>query len=95
MQRERGLRPALFFVPFNLAPVSFTQLPVVVHMHPAVSNPVRARMRWSIVVPTHPHIVIAIPTVISGDPYKARLRRWTGVFHNDSGRAYANHDLRV
>jgi hypothetical protein len=55
----------------------------------------RAWMRRTIVVPTYPHVVSAIPTVISGDPHKARLRGRARMFNNDRGRADANYNLRI
>ena len=89
------MRPALLSFPFNLAPVPFAHFPVVVHTYPPVGNPVSAGMRRTIVVSAYPHVVIAIPTMISRDPNKAGLRRWTGVLHYHSGRGDANHNLRV
>ena len=89
------MRPALFFIPFNLAPVSFAHLPVVVHTYPAVPLPMRAWVWRPVIVPIYPDIMIAIPAVISRDPHVAGFRGRTGMFHNHSGWTHANHDLRV
>ncbi len=75
--------------------MSFDQHPFPVPVNPAVSHPVRVRMRRTLPVAVNPNIVIAFPAMVTVNPDKSRLRRHAALFNNRSRGAYANCNLRL
>jgi hypothetical protein len=74
--------------------VAFDQNPTIVVVNPAMGNPVRAGMGWTIPAAGNPDVVPAVPAVIAINPNESPLRCRRAAL-NDGGRwANANHNLR-
>jgi len=98
-QQKAGPAPRLLLFEIcwygSLPPVSFHQLPVVAAMHPAMRNPVRARMRRAVPVAGSPDVTAAFPAVIPIYPYIASVRRWPTTLNYWRRWSDANYDLRI
>ena len=63
-------------------------------MNPMVPNPARMRMGRTLPAARNPNIVVAVPALVTVNPYKSRLRRHAAIFNYVRWGAYANRNLR-
>ena len=74
--------------------MAFDQNPAIAALFPAMGNPDGAGMRWTRPTAMNPDVAVAVPAVITVDPYPS-LVRWTVMMLNDGWRwCNADDDLR-
>jgi hypothetical protein len=94
-KENEPVAPLSFCLNCSLTPMPFPHLPMIAAAFPAVSNPARASMGWTIPTARRPHVCPAFPAVIAVDPDIAAIRGWRTAL-DDRGRwRDANYNLRI
>jgi hypothetical protein len=74
--------------------VPFNENPSIMVVDPAMGNPMRAGIRWTLPAAGNPNIATAIPAVIAVDPNESALGRSATDLDDGGRRPDPNYKLR-
>lgn len=92
--KKAGHAPRFSVSYYQLLPVAFNQNPSAIALFPMMADPDGAGMGWVSPKTVNPDVAVAVPAMMSFDPYPS-VMRWMVMLLNDGRRRRnADNDLR-